>query len=211
MATSLTDRPPHASTSHRPTGSVPAKLEARRLAHLVRAARQRDHAAWEELVARFGGLVRAVARGHRLTGADVAEVTQTTWLRAVENLHRLEHPERLGGWLATVARRESLRVLRERNREVPTEDEMLARQPDPSLVDAELLAAEREAALWRAVGALPPRQQALVETLLQDSVADYGQIGAKLSMPIGSIGPTRGRAFERLRRDPNLVAVTEAA
>ena len=68
------------------------------------------NAAWETLIERFGGLVAAIARRCRLSDADVAEVCQTTWLRLVENLDRIEQPERLGAWLATTSRRESLRI-----------------------------------------------------------------------------------------------------
>ena len=61
---------------------------------------------------RFSGLVWATARAHRLSSADAADVVQTTWLRLVENLDRIREPEALGGWLATTARRECLRLLR---------------------------------------------------------------------------------------------------
>ena len=77
---------------------------------IVAQAREGVAAAWEALVSRFGGLVAAIARRCRLSDADVAEVCQTTWLRLVENLDRIEQPERLGAWLATTSRRESLRI-----------------------------------------------------------------------------------------------------
>src|SRR6478752_8566771 len=86
---------------------------------LVRAAGAGDFDAWNELVNRFAGMVWTVARRHRLNAADAADVSQTTWLRLVEQLNRIEHPDRVGGWLATTARRESLRVLRLADRQVP--------------------------------------------------------------------------------------------
>jgi RNA polymerase sigma factor (sigma-70 family) len=90
---------------------------------LVRCAGAGDFDAWNELVNRFAGMVWTVARRHRLNAADAADVSQTTWLRLVEQLNRIEHPERVGGWLATTARRESLRVLRLADRQVPTAQE----------------------------------------------------------------------------------------
>src|SRR6266436_6635561 len=82
------------------------------IAGLVRGASSGDRQAWNALVDRFHPMVYAVARGHRLSPSDAADVAQTTWLRLVEHLDRINHAERLGAWLATTARRESLRLLR---------------------------------------------------------------------------------------------------
>src|ERR1700679_4276128 len=92
------------------------------LSELIRAASAGDQDAWSEIVGRFSGLVWATARAHRLTQAQAADVTQTTWLRLVENLDRIQDPERLGAWLATTARHECLRLIRLRGREVPTDE-----------------------------------------------------------------------------------------
>ncbi len=89
------------------------------MADAVRRAANGDKSAWEALVEGFGRMIRGVAVGHRLGQADVSEVTQTTWLRLLEHLDRIEQPERLGGWLATTARNEPLRMLRLRGRELP--------------------------------------------------------------------------------------------
>ena len=78
------------------------------LVQVVAQARAGMNEAWETLIERFGGLVAAIARRCRLSDADVAEVCQTTWLRLVENLDRIEQPERLGAWLATTSRRNTL-------------------------------------------------------------------------------------------------------
>ena len=91
------------------------------LAELVHAAGEGDQAAWNSIVERFGGLVWATVRAHRLNAVNGAEVVQTTWLRLVEHLDRIRDPERLGGWLATTARNECLRQIRHSAREVPSE------------------------------------------------------------------------------------------
>jgi DNA-directed RNA polymerase specialized sigma24 family protein len=81
------------------------------VAALVEKAKDGSGEAWDELVARFGGMIAATGRRYRLTAADVAELQQTTWLRLVEVLHCIEHPEAVGRWLAATARRESLQLL----------------------------------------------------------------------------------------------------
>jgi RNA polymerase sigma factor (sigma-70 family) len=166
---------------------------------LVRDAAAGDQAAWNRLVERFNGLVWAVARAHRLAGADASDVVQTTWLRLVENLDRVQDPERVGAWLATTARRECLRTLRLSARVLPTETELL---PDPGTdapLGAALLAEERDRALWEAFGGLSERCQVLLRLLVADPPPSYEDVGAALDMPIGSIGPTRQRCLERLR------------
>ena len=92
------------------------------LNELVRAAAEGDQQAWDALVDRFAGLVWAIARAHRLSPADAADVSQTTWLRLVEHLGRIRDPERVGAWLAATARHECLRVIRHAGRFVADGD-----------------------------------------------------------------------------------------
>ena len=149
------------------------------------------------------GLVWAVARAHRLSTADGADVVQTTWLRLIEHLPQIRNREGIGSWLATTARRECFRVLRSGARCQPSDEMQLlvdARADHPE-VDSALLTAERDAELWAAFSRLPTRDQALLRLLAVDSPPSYQEISAALGMPIGSIGPTRARALERLRRE----------
>jgi RNA polymerase sigma factor (sigma-70 family) len=176
-------------------------------AQIVERIRAGEASAWRDLVDAYSGLIRAVGRSHRLSDADVADVLQTTWLRAFEHLERLRQPERLPAWLVTVARRESLRLLRNDKRCTPVAVEVLAEIPDAQSVEAKLLAEERDAQLWRAVGALPPRQRQTLTLLAQHPDASYETIGSALGMPVGSIGPTRLRALSRLRGNRALEAL----
>jgi len=170
---------------------------------LVSAAASGDASAWRELVDRYEGLVWSVARAHRLGPADAADVSQTTWLRLVENLGRLREPEHVGGWLATTARHECLRVIRRHGREVLDGD--VEPTPDRSAEDispeSAVLADERRVLLWRALGRLSLRCQTLLRSLAAAPEGGYAEISAALGMPIGSIGPTRARCLERLRRE----------
>jgi RNA polymerase sigma factor (sigma-70 family) len=167
---------------------------------IVEQAREGVASAWEALIARFGGLVAAIARRCRLSDADVAEVCQTTWLRLVENLDRIEQPERLGAWLATTSRRESLRIA---TRQVVVSANDLVyfiadEKADP--LDAGLLRGEQETAIRRAAEQLSPRCQRLLGLLMGDDDLPYKEIAEQLRMPIGSIGPTRGRCLDHLRQ-----------
>lgn len=173
---------------------------ARDTGYLVRAAAAGCQESWNELVERYAGRVWAVARAYRLRAADAADVSQTTWMRLVEHLPRLTNPERVGAWLAITAQRECLRVIRQSGRE--RLDDAISDVPASAAdLDHELVIEERDAALWHAFSRLPPRDQALLRLLVEDPPPSYEEIGAALDMPIGSIGPTRIRALERLRRE----------
>jgi RNA polymerase sigma factor (sigma-70 family) len=174
---------------------------------LIRAARGGDGEAWNAIVARYSGLVWGVARAHRLTDADAADVFQTTWLRLVEHLDGIKNPDGLGSWLATTARHECLRVLRVGQRHVLTDAFELPDEDGPSPASA-MLTSERDAALWRAFSALPARCQQLLRLQVADPAPSYEEISAALDMPIGSIGPTRGRCLERLRELVSAAGIT---
>jgi RNA polymerase sigma factor (sigma-70 family) len=167
------------------------------VAELVRAAAEGDQVAWDELVDRYNGLVWSVARSHRLSHVDASDVVQTTWLRLVENLGRLQDPERVGAWLATTARRECLRILRFSTRQVVTDE--LPETPVNAQLDVAMLTEERDRALWSAFDGLSERCQALLRLLVAEPAPSYDEVSAALDMPIGSIGPTRQRCLERLR------------
>jgi RNA polymerase sigma factor (sigma-70 family) len=170
------------------------------LAQVVFEARAGSSEAWNTLILRFGGLVAAIARRCRLNDADVAEVSQTTWLRLVENIDRIHQPERLGAWLATTSRRESLRIATRRAVVSDTDAMYLLADDELDPLDHELLKEEQVRAIRKAADRLPPRCQRLLGLLMGDNDLPYAQIAEQLSMPIGSIGPTRGRCLEHLRQ-----------
>ena len=183
-------------------GPVRDRLDGSVVAQLLSSAAHGDHSAWNALVERFAPTVWAIARGHRLNSADAADVFQTTWLRLLEHLDRIEHPERVGAWLATTARRESLRVIRLAGRQVPNGED-LEMLPDPTTSrspDAGLVAAERKQIMDQLLQQLPKRSRLLLQMLSADSPPSYKEISTELAMPIGSIGPTRARALEQLHR-----------
>jgi RNA polymerase sigma factor (sigma-70 family) len=171
------------------------------VAALVRKAAAGDEDSWRELVGEFGGVVGSVTRGYRLRPADAADVAQATWLKLVEHLDDLHDLGRVGPWLATTARRECLRVLRDGRRHVLVGDEEPHHEETDVPVDDALLRAERDLALRRSFSQLRGSDQALLRLLMAEPRLAYEEISTALAMPIGSIGPTRARALERLRRE----------
>ena len=178
-----------------------ARISAEQATELVSRARDGDAGAWDDLVVAYSGVIWAVTRGFRLSTSDGHDVVQTTWLRLLEHLDRINDPARVGAWLATTARRECLRALALSKRTTLAGDQThLLDGIDLQLpeADARLVAEERAADVRTALAQLPGRWQQLLTMLSSDPAPSYQEISLDLDVPIGSIGPTRGRALRRL-------------
>ena len=177
---------------------------------LVAAALDGDEAAWDELVDRHTPLVLSVLRRYRLSAADAQDVTQIVLLRLVEHLGDLREPRALPMWLITTTRHECVSLLRAGRGVVPY-DPTAARADTPAdmaePVDG-ILRTELSQAVLEALAELPERDRAMLLLLSDDPPLSYKEIAERLGMPVGSIGPTRARALEKLRSSPALIALT---
>ena len=176
-------------------------LDTPDMARLVRRAAEGDRWAWEHLVDQYARLIWSITGEFKLVETDAADVAQTTWLRLLEHIDRIKYPDRIGSWLAATARNECLRTLAARRRVVLGHDDddlesVAAREPE---VDERLLAVERAQVVRDALTRLPRRSQRLLEMLMADPPVPYTEISDQLGLPIGSIGPTRGRCLTQLR------------
>jgi RNA polymerase sigma factor (sigma-70 family) len=162
------------------------------------------------LVERYSPLIWSICRRHRLGDDDAEDVGQSVWLQMVRQLERIHDPAALPGWLVTVTRRECVRVLQATRKPLTAGYGWDAGNlPDraASTAEEELLAAERHAALREAFLDLPSSDQRLIALLIEDPPVPYAQISARLGMPVGSIGPTRSRCLDKLRRHPAIAAL----
>ncbi|CAN5596011.1 sigma-70 family RNA polymerase sigma factor [soil metagenome] len=167
---------------------------------LLARADDGDEEAWRALVGQFAGLVWSVARSFRLPEASTADVVQTVWLRLAEHTSRIREPDRLASWLATATRHEALRVLRGAQRTVPRSDfaevtERTASSPEDVISDAVTLTA-----VLAAFRELPSADQQMLRLLCTVPPLDYQTIAETLGRSIGSIGPSRARSIDKLRR-----------
>jgi RNA polymerase sigma factor (sigma-70 family) len=181
---------------------------------LVRRARKGDKQAWDVLVERYAPLIWSICRQYRLHDADTEDVGQMVWLYLVGHLGDLRDPAALPGWLATTTRRQCIRVRRAAARlpqvtgRLMDADNMADTEAVP--VEHELLLADRHAALHEAFARLPSCWQQLIAVLIEDPPVPYAEISAQLGIPVGSIGPTRSRCLDKLRRDPAIAALINA-
>lgn len=175
-----------------------AKLVPATHGELLARAASGDQAAWNELVERFSQMVWSIARSFRLDDATAKDVSQTVWLRLVENMHRIDDPERLPGWLATTCRREALRVKGMRERVVPTDFQYDIPDESPSL-ESMLVEDEEAREVVTAFATLSEDCQQLLRLLTTEPPLSYEEISEVVGRPIGSLGPTRSRCLERLK------------
>jgi RNA polymerase sigma factor (sigma-70 family) len=177
---------------------------------LVASARDGDVQAWDALVERYAPLIWSICRKYRLGHADADDVGQSVWLHLVDHLDKIREPAALAGWLATTTRRECGRLVRAAHGPHATVYALDAENMADERADAaeqEVLAAERHAALREAFTHLPPECQRLVAMLTADPPVPYAEISARLAMPVGSIGPTRSRCLDKMRRYPAIAAL----
>jgi RNA polymerase sigma factor (sigma-70 family) len=166
-------------------------------AALVARAVAGDREAWNAIVRQHARMLLRTARATGLDQEAALDVVQVTWLLAAQRLDRLQDPSALSGWLATIVRRESSRYWHTHKREVASELEGYAETVAPERTEAQALMAERDRLLWEVFARISERCQQLLRLLLAE--VPYVQISEMLSMPVGSIGPTRQRCLASLR------------
>lgn len=177
--------------------------------NLVHRCLQGDASAWGRLVARYARLVHAVPVRHGLAPHEVDDVGQEVFLALAQNLHAIDDPERLPGWLVTTARRVTWRVIQRRRHEESLDQladsgEEDRRTPLPvatTPTPEDLLTTwARQEALMQGMVRLQPRCRELLTRLFLDQAEpSYDDISVALGLPKGSIGPTRNRCLQQLR------------
>jgi RNA polymerase sigma factor (sigma-70 family) len=182
------------------------------VADLVTRARKGDQQAWDSLVERYAPLIWSICRQYRLDRADAEDVGQRIWLQFVNHLGAIRDPAAVPGWLTTTTKRECGRVVRATRGPQAAgqllEESVADRQT--TTAEQELLAAERHAALHQAFTCLSPSRQQLMAMLIEDPPVPYIEISARLGIPVSSIGPTRRRCMDQIRRHPAIAALINA-
>jgi RNA polymerase sigma factor (sigma-70 family) len=177
--------------------------------HLILACRRGEAEAWDALVNRYQRLIYTIPRRAGLDEDHATEVFQRTFVKLLENLNRIKQPESIHAWLVTTARRETLHLIRAQRAEQTLSQSDSSDGghrsetiPDDEPLPNETLERREEQHLLRqAIAALDERSRDLLILLYyQPNPMSYAQIAAVLNVPEGSLGPTRARCLEKLRR-----------
>ncbi len=187
---------------------VPARSGAEDAA-LIARCRNGDKTAWPALVRRHQRLVYAIVMRLGLDEHGAADVFQTVFTRLIQHLPRIVDPERLQGWIAVTAKREALLHLRRGRRTVSmSRDDDDGDAPGWDFADSAALPGEALEELEQldrlrhALDRLDERSRTLLLLLFRadDEKISYDEVARQMGMSIGSIGPTRARCLEKLRR-----------
>lgn len=152
-----------------------------------------------EVVQLLNPVLWRTARSQGTDAETAADVVQVAWLRLVEHADRVADPQALLKWLIVTVRRECWRRTSRDRKEIPSEldDETPSLDLSPeSLAELD----EDQRVLWTHVAGLSERCRALLQVIAFADRPDYATISTALGMPVGSIGPTRGRCLDALRR-----------
>jgi RNA polymerase sigma factor (sigma-70 family) len=173
---------------------------------LIRRCQQGNEGAWQQLLNKYERLVYSIPLRYGLSREEAADIAQNTFTILIESLDTLSEDSRLGAWLATVARRQSWRLLERNRREVASEG-----LDGADLVERAVFLGKSNADSvehWELTEFLDtglsqigePCRRLLLALYFEPESSSYAEVAASLGMPIGSIGPTRARCLKRLRR-----------
>jgi RNA polymerase sigma factor (sigma-70 family) len=170
---------------------------------LILACRNGDGHAWERLLNKYERLVYSIPLNYGLSREDAADVVQTTFTSLIQSLDTLRLDSRLGSWLATVARRNTWRIITHARREDSgayeyiVETAALPEKAGPDSLDRW----EQIEWIYHGLTQLSERCRMLLLVLyFEPQPVSYADIAARLAIPLGSVGPTRARCLERLRQ-----------
>jgi RNA polymerase sigma factor (sigma-70 family) len=171
-----------------------------RLADLLDAARGGNDDAIGQITAELSPMLWHVARAAGLNTDDAEDVVQTVWERLLSHLGDIRVPPSLVSWLVVTTRHEAWRIRSTGRRQLPADQEWLTDLPDHATgTEEQVVIDEQHRALWLAFGKLSAQCQELLRIVALVPRPDYQSVSARLGMPVGSIGPTRGRCLDKIR------------
>jgi len=180
-----------------------AESLAVRAASSFRAYRDGNASGMSSLVEQVTPLLWSVVRQQGLSRQSAEDVVQNTWLKLVEHGGEITDPQSVLKWLITTTRRDSWTASSRGRRERPaTYADMRAQESDDTTPSPEtgVLADVDDRLVWHHFASLPERCKSLLRVIAFAERPDYAAVAQSLGMPVGSIGPTRGRCLAKLRQ-----------
>ena len=169
---------------------------------LVKECLSGNEAAWSELIDKYKALIYSIPVKYNLPPQEAADVFQATCVELLVRLPQLREPRALPKWLMQVAHHECYRVKRLSQRVVSRDSEVNSPEPEiPPIAESLVVQTQEEQLLREAMATLTPQCRRLVEMLFFESPSrPYAEVAAELGLALGSIGFTRQKCIERLRR-----------
>ncbi len=186
----------------------PSAVERWSTDELVERCLAGENAAWQEFLRRYARLIYSTILKANLSADDQDEAFQSTIVAVHGGLARLRDRGRLASWIIGITWRQAVNLIRRRARAPRLGARAGSSEPEtPDPAATELLPPDTRLELERAqqaqeaLTALPERCRRLLQYLFfEDPVPDYAEIARRENLPIGSLGPTRARCLQRMRR-----------
>ncbi|MEM7339820.1 MAG: sigma-70 family RNA polymerase sigma factor [Actinomycetota bacterium] len=189
------------------TSPAPASIalgDASHITDLVAVINSGHEEGWTLLIERLTPAVRGTLATFPLNQQIREEAEAETWRTLFEKLPAVREPAALPRWISVVASNHGRRLVRQNNRVIPTDD-LAETVDDRETIDVRDIPDDLRRALGQAVDRLGDRERAVVMArLLTDRPEPLKTMHDRLGIPVGSIGPTLGRAIAKLRADAEL-------
>jgi len=181
---------------------APAKAAAKWNTRLVKECLSGNESAWSQLIDKYKALIYSIPIKYNLPPQEAADVFQATCVELLVRLPELREPRALPKWLMQVAHHECYRLKRLSKRVVSRDSEEDTPEPEtPPIADTLVQQTQEEQMLREAMATLTPQCRRLVEMLFFESPSHpYSEVAVELGLALGSIGFTRQKCIERLRR-----------
>jgi len=169
---------------------------------LVKECLKGDEEAWSALIEKYKALIYSIPVKYGLPPHEAADVFQATCMELLTRLPELREPRALPKWLMQVAHHQCYRWKQQQQRIVSRDADAHTPEPAiPAIADSLVQQTQEEQMLREALASLTPQCRRLVELLfLETPPRPYAEVAAELGLALGSIGFTRQKCSERLRR-----------
>lgn len=153
-----------------------------------------ESGAWHELIMRYQGLIYSVARLY-LKSAGAEDIFQEVCMELYRRLDTIHDVQSLPAWLITVTRRKCAGAVNHIVEFAEVEVDNLV------VVDQSVAQIENRFWIEQSLVLLNDKERSLIHALYFDPAEpSYAEIASRLNIPVASIGPTRARCLEKLRK-----------
>jgi len=161
-----------------------------------------DSVAWETLVNRYRKLIYHFPSQERINSDLADEVFQETCLALYKQLPKINQTEDLSFWIANVAQRITWKTINaSRKSQGEAISEIYDIESPDKIPEENLITKLNQHHIRRALLSMKEKCKNLLFMLFfSDDESDYKKIANTLGIPIGSIGPTRNRCLDKLRK-----------
>jgi len=168
---------------------------------MVQECLKGNEEAWSALIDKYKNLIFSIPIKYGLSPDEAAEIFQAVCISMLQELSQLREPRALAALLIRITSHKCFRWKEQRNRNIDINLQEILPDEFPKMPEEILCEIEREQIFREALAALSQECQLLLELLFfENPPVAYEELSKTLGLAKGSIGATRMRCLEKLRR-----------